>query len=122
MVFWRKKKNIAQQEQDEKDEKLLHPNGEPEIEPSTDYEPEMDKDTKEELNETEDEILDELEASPVPQHTKAEDEAAVIDPDYWKTKSIRPVTPEYVWDTFIELHYSYSIAKSILELNDIAED
>lgn len=75
MVFWRKKKNIAQQEQDEKDEKLLHPNGEPEIEPSTDYEPEMDNGTKEELNETEDEILDELEASPVPQHTKAEDEA-----------------------------------------------
>lgn len=75
MVFWRKKKNIAQQEQDEKDEKLLHPNGEPEIEPSTDYEPEIDNGTKEELNETEDEILDELEASPVPQHTKAEDEA-----------------------------------------------
>ena len=52
----------------------------------------------------------------------AEDEAAVIDPGYWKTRSVRPVTPEYVWDKFIELHYSYSIAKSILELDDIAED
>lgn len=54
--------------------------------------------------------------------TSAEDEAAVIDPDYWKTKSIRPVTPEYVWDTFIELHYAYSIAKGILELNDTELD
>ena len=52
----------------------------------------------------------------------AEDEAAVIDPDYWKTRSVRLVTPEYVWDKFIELHYSYSIAKSVLELDDIAED
>ena len=53
---------------------------------------------------------------------EAEDEAMVIDPDYWKTKSVRPVTPEYVWDTFIELHYAYSISKSILELDDIAGD
>ena len=52
----------------------------------------------------------------------AEDEASVVDPDYWKTRSVRPVTPEYVWDKFIELHYSYSIAKSILELDDITED
>lgn len=53
---------------------------------------------------------------------EAEDEAMKIDPDYWKTKSVRPVTPEYVWDKFIELHYSYSIAKHILELDDIAGD
>ncbi len=52
----------------------------------------------------------------------AEDEALVIDPDYWKTKSVRPVTPEYVWDTFIELHYAYNIAKGILELDDVAPD
>tara|TARA_Y100001972_G_C7549605_1_gene276315 strand:+ start:75 stop:368 length:294 start_codon:yes stop_codon:yes gene_type:complete len=54
--------------------------------------------------------------------TAAEDEALVIDPEYWKTKSVRPVTPEYVWDTFIELHYAYSIAKGILELDDVAPD
>ena len=52
----------------------------------------------------------------------AEDEASTIDPDYWKTRSVRPVTPEYVWDKFIELHYSYSIAKSILELDDVGSD
>ena len=53
---------------------------------------------------------------------EAEDEAMVIDAEYWKTKSVRPVTPEYVWDTFIELHYAYSIAKGILELDDIASE
>lgn len=84
MVFWRKKKNIAQQEQEERDEKLIHPDGEPAIEPSTDYEPEMDTDTKHDLNETEDEILDDLEACPVPKHTKAEDEieAKELDEDH----------------------------------------
>ena len=54
--------------------------------------------------------------------SEAEDEATVIDPDYWKTRSARAVTPEYVWDKFIELHYSYSIAKGILDLGDIAND
>ena len=52
----------------------------------------------------------------------AEDKAMEIDDEYWRTKSVRPVTPEYVWDTFIELHYSYSIAKGILDLDDIAAD
>ena len=52
----------------------------------------------------------------------AEDKAMEVDDEYWKTKSVRPVTPEYVWDTFIELHYSYSIAKGILDMDDVAAD
>ncbi len=54
--------------------------------------------------------------------SEAEDKAIEIDDEYWKTKSVRPVTPTYVWDTFIELHYAYSIAKGILDLDDIATD
>ncbi len=38
MVFWRKKKNTLEQAQEDLDQELLHPSGEPEIEPSTDIE------------------------------------------------------------------------------------
>ena len=52
----------------------------------------------------------------------AEDMALEIDPEYWKTKSVRPVTVDYAWETFTQLYYSYSIAKSVLGLNDVIED
>jgi len=79
MVFWRKKKNQAEQEQQEREDKIIHPPNEPEIEPSTDYEPEMDEALKHELNETEDELLDELEEIPEPAHTKEDDEEQARD-------------------------------------------
>jgi len=49
---------------------------------------------------------------------KAEDLASVAEPDYWKNKSVRPVNMSYVWDTFSQLYYSYSLAKSILGLDN----
>tara|TARA_B100000242_G_scaffold291278_1_gene264292 strand:+ start:2664 stop:3851 length:1188 start_codon:yes stop_codon:yes gene_type:complete len=69
MVFWRKKKNIAEQEQEERDDKLLHRDDDPQIEPSTDYEAEMGEDVKQEINETDITVIDTLEDSPVPVHT-----------------------------------------------------
>lgn len=73
MVFWRKKKNQKEQEQEERDDKLLHPNGEPEIEPPTEYDAEMDPATKHELEEKESELIEELDEEPVPEHTFTED-------------------------------------------------
>lgn len=69
MVFWRKKNNQADQDQEAKDEKLLHPTKEPALEPSTDYEAEPEKDHIE----TESEIIDHLDATPTPKHTISED-------------------------------------------------
>lgn len=73
MVFWRKKNNISDQEKEERDDKLLHPDKEPALEPSTDYEAELDADTLAELVDTEADILDELEEVPVPEHRLFED-------------------------------------------------
>ncbi|MCB9982070.1 MAG: signal recognition particle-docking protein FtsY [Rhodospirillales bacterium] len=74
MVFWRKKKNAAQYEQEERDEKILHPEGEPGIEPSTDYEAEMDEDTRHEIeDEKGSEILDDLRLAPTPSHDRLND-------------------------------------------------
>lgn len=70
MIFWRKKNNPEQQEQEKRDDALLHPKGEPELEPSTDYEAAFDAS---DLNETDGEVLSELEEIPVPEHTPIED-------------------------------------------------
>ncbi len=74
MVFWRKKNNIAVQEQDERDQEMLHPQGEPELEPSTDYEAELaDDPIQAELRETDNDVIDELEISPVPEDITHDD-------------------------------------------------
>ncbi len=50
---------------------------------------------------------------------EAEDLAKEVNPEYWKNKSVRPVTTEYAWETFTQLYYSYNMAKSVLGLDDI---
>ena len=68
MFFWRKKNNQAQQEQEAKEDKIIHHPDEPALEPSTEYEAEIDPEfNKHELNETEEEIVSELEITPIPQ-------------------------------------------------------
>lgn len=65
MVFWRKKNNQAEQEREEREDKLVHHPKEPDLEPNgdeaTDIDPEF---AKHELNETESEIIEELEVIP----------------------------------------------------------
>lgn len=74
MVFWRKKKNIATQEQDAKDDALLHPAGEPALEPSTDQDTDLAVDLAEEvLIEAESETLDDVPVVPTPSLTVFED-------------------------------------------------
>ncbi len=75
MIFWRKKNNPSQQEQDDNDQELLHPKGEPELEPSTDYSAELDKDDDvlEELSEKETDVIEELDETPVPEPDLLED-------------------------------------------------
>lgn len=71
MIFWRKKKNNQEQEQEERDDKLLHPEGEPEIEPPTESEPVLTPEV--ETTVSEEPAIEELESTPVPDHTPEED-------------------------------------------------
>lgn len=62
MFFWRKKNNQAAQDQEDQDDKILHHPNEPDLEPvidDTDFNPNA-------LVETEDEIISELDITPVP--------------------------------------------------------
>ncbi len=74
MVFWRKKKNIAAQEQEERDDKLIHPHNEPEIEPEEDSANGID--TEETLHELEEEAephITDIQLSPEPDHSEIDD-------------------------------------------------
>lgn len=67
MFFWRKKNNQAQQDQEAKEDKIIHHPNDPALEPATEYEAVIDPEfNKHELNETEEEIVSELEITPIP--------------------------------------------------------
>ncbi len=69
MVFWRKKKNQSAAEEEMRDDAMLHPKGEPDIEPSTDYEAEIDTDTKNEIYEKDNAVIEDLKFTPAPEKT-----------------------------------------------------
>lgn len=73
MVFWRRKKNPEQYEEEVRDENLLHPKGEPAIEPPTEYESEIDEHTRDEIEESDLDVLEDLESNPVPRHNPSDD-------------------------------------------------
>lgn len=73
MLFWRRKKNQADQEEEKRDESLLHPKDEPAIEPPTESEPQISDDIKQEINTPEVQSLEEIEETPVPVHNVQDD-------------------------------------------------
>lgn len=80
MFFWRKKNNPAEQEREAKEDKIIHHTSDPALEPSTEYESVIDPEfSKHELNETEEEVISELEVTPVPVAGSVEPQAKSAD-------------------------------------------
>ncbi len=74
MVFWRKKKNIGEQEREAQEDKVLHNPAEPDMAPVKEVETDLDPAfVHHELAETENEIIDELNVMPTPAHTPMAD-------------------------------------------------
>lgn len=66
MFFWRKKTNQAQQEREAAEDRIVHHPAEPDMEPSPDVDVQIDPEfVKHELNETETELIENLEIIPV---------------------------------------------------------
>lgn len=70
MVFWRKKKNNAAQEQDAEDQELLHPKGEPDIDPTLEDQDDISAQdsVKNEIHQADTQSIDKLEEMPTPVH------------------------------------------------------
>jgi fused signal recognition particle receptor len=76
MIFWRKKTNQADQEREEREDKIIHHPREPDLEPNGDEPADIDPEfAKHELNETESEIIEELEVIPEPEHGRPDTDA-----------------------------------------------
>lgn len=67
MVFWRRKNNITQHENEEQEQELLHPQGEPEIATDVDTDIVEDIQVQDELHETDGDVLDDLDYVPTPE-------------------------------------------------------
>lgn len=82
MVFWRNKKNAAEQKREHDENRLLRHKKDPKLEPPTEYDPEISKDfIDHELEESSAELLDELGVVPVPEHTVTSDAKEAKDLD-----------------------------------------
>ena len=53
---------------------------------------------------------------------EAEDKISEVNPEYWRSKSVRAVNMDYVWKTFEQIQFSYKVCKSILGIEDIIND
>lgn len=76
MLFWRKKKNAAAQEEEAREDKIIHHPNEPDLEPAVEYDSDFTAEQEEVLHEdTDSEVLDNLEEMPVPDRKRFEDMA-----------------------------------------------
>lgn len=64
MILWRKKNNQGVQEQQEKEDRVIHHPSDPALEPPTEYDVALSDKLAHELNETESEVMDELRTIP----------------------------------------------------------
>lgn len=74
MVFWRKKKNIDSQEQEEQRQEMIHPKDEPDIEPEEDSANGIDTDEKlHDIEEEQEPDIQDIKTTPEPKHSKLDD-------------------------------------------------
>jgi fused signal recognition particle receptor len=73
MVFWRKKKNQADQEREEREDELLHHKSDPALTPVEFENDDIETDITPELGETAEDIIEDLDPQPTPAHTASVD-------------------------------------------------
>ena len=74
MIFWRKNKNAGAQDEEARQDKIIHHPREPGIEPPTEYDAELDAEfIQKELAASEVDILEALPVLPTPEHSRLDD-------------------------------------------------
>lgn len=111
MVFWRSKKNEKAAAEEKQGERMVHHKNDAAIEPPVEYDAEIDPALKHDLQETDIEIVEELESTPVPAHTPIDDAQEAQD--------LKDHTQEGGWFTKLANGLSRSSAKFTQGLTDI---
>ncbi len=73
MLFWRKKKNAKEQEEERQADRMLHHKSDPAIELPTEYEAEMEPELEKEVKGSAKQVVEEIDETPVPAHLPSED-------------------------------------------------
>ena len=73
MVFWKKKSKSTGEGSNERADRIFHRDDDAAIEPPTEYDADISPDFKHSLEQSEMEVIDDLEETPVPAHTPADD-------------------------------------------------
>ncbi|MBK7361263.1 MAG: signal recognition particle-docking protein FtsY [Micavibrio sp.] len=73
MVFWKKKSKSTGEGSNERADRIFHRDDDAAIEPPVEYDAEIDPDLKHSFEQSEMEVLDDLDEIPVPAHTPADD-------------------------------------------------
>jgi fused signal recognition particle receptor len=73
MVFWKKKSKSTGEGSDERADRIIHRADDAAIEPPVEYDADIDPDLKHSLEQSEMEVIEDLEEIPVPVHTPADD-------------------------------------------------
>jgi fused signal recognition particle receptor len=73
MVFWRKKNTTNNDRREDRADRTIHRADDAAIEPPTEYDTDIGPDFKHEMEQSEREIIEDLDETPVPDHTRADD-------------------------------------------------
>jgi fused signal recognition particle receptor len=74
MIFWRKNKNEGTQDQEAREDKIIHHPSEPDVAPSTELDTDLDPEfVHHEMNPTTAEIIEDITITPTPDHTPLAD-------------------------------------------------
>jgi fused signal recognition particle receptor len=112
MIFWRKKKNIEAQEQEERGEKIIHPQDEPDLEPSEDSANFLDTDhTLHEFEKGAEQAIGDIVTTPEVNHS-------LID-DLKENEDLRDHSQEGGWLSRLTLGLSKTSQKITTGLGDL---
>jgi len=73
MVFWRKNKDKKDHRDEDRADRIFHRDDDAALEPPVEYDADIDPDLKHELEQSDREVLEDLDIMPVPEHTPTDD-------------------------------------------------
>lgn len=111
MVFWRKGKNQKAQDEQDRADRTIHRADDLAIEPPVEYDADIDADFKHSIQQSEREVIEDLDETPVPEHT--------ISGDQLEAEELSDHTNEGGWFSRLTAGLSKSSSKLTTGISDL---